>query len=79
MIVFCIDLEMTHIYTKIAENLNAKKYNVRCHAANLLYNCARKENYLTVINLFDKRLDIENNYAVKSTLQRIINDLKSEF
>ena len=64
---------------KISENLNAKKYNVRCHAANLLYNCARKENYLTVINLFDKRLDIENNYAVKSTLQRIINDLKSEF
>lgn len=64
---------------KITENLNAEKYNVRCHAANLLYNCACRENYLMIISFLDKRLNIEKVYAVKSTLQRIINDLKSEF
>ena len=63
---------------KIAENLNAEKYNVRCHAANLLYNCIRREDYLTVIGLLDKRLYVEKVRAVKSTLQGIINDLKSE-
>lgn len=63
---------------KIAENLNAEKYNVRCHAANLLYNCIRREDYLTVIGLLDKRLNVEKVRAVKSTLQGIINDLKSE-
>ena len=64
---------------KIAKNLNAEKYNVRCHAANLLYNCARREDYLTIIYFLDKRLNIEKVHAVKSTLRRIINDLKSEF
>lgn len=64
---------------KIAENLNAEKYNVRCHAANLLYNCARREDYLTVIGFLDKRLNVEKVHAVKSTFRRIINDLKSEF
>ena len=64
---------------KIAKNLNAEKYNVRCHAANLLYNCAHRENYFIVIDFLGKRLNVEKNYAVKSTLQRIINDLKSEF
>ena len=63
---------------KIAENLNAKKYNVRCHAANLLHDYTCKEDYITAINLLDKRLNIEDNYAVKSTLQRIIDDLKNE-
>lgn len=63
---------------KIAENLNAEKYNVRCHAANLLYNCASRKDYLTVIDFLDKRLNVEKVYAVKFTLQRIINDLKSE-
>ncbi len=64
---------------KIAENLNAEKYNVRCHAANLLYNCTSRKNYLTVIDLLDKRLNVEKVHAVKFTLQRIINDLQSEF
>lgn len=63
----------------IAENLNDEKYNVRCHAANLLYNCACKENYLTIIDFLNKRLNVEKVCAVKSTLQRIIKDLKSEF
>lgn len=64
---------------KIAENLDAKKYNVRCHAANLLYNCANGENHFAIIGFLDKRLSIEKVSAVKSTLQRIINVLKSEF
>lgn len=70
--------ERSHLY-KIAESLNADKYIKRCHAANLLHDCASKEDYLTVIDFLNKRLNVEKVYAVRSALQRIIDDLKSEF
>lgn len=63
---------------KIAENLNAIKYTDRCNTANLLYHTAYNEDFLTVIDLMKKRLLIEKAFAVKSTLQRNINNLESE-
>ncbi len=69
--------DRSYLY-KIVENLNAAKYNERCHAANLLYSCVRREDYMTVIGFLDERLCIEKVCAVRSALERIVNYLKSD-